>query len=457
MRSKLIVAVAVLLVFANLGSAAKYQIIDLGEQSSFFGTLYGPLCINETGEVAGTEPMALIPANIFLWQNGGKSYLFFPEADENWVNGQSNASHIVGGVSKGFLVKPFVWHGGVTTYLNLLPLKNYGEAKATNNNGDVVGFVASWMSPWLSTAVLWKDGQVKTIAKLQAGDNYNLPNDINNQGKVVGVSGNIHVYREGAFLWQDGQPIVALGSLAGDTNTAAYAINDNDCIIGISSTSDGPCHAVMWREGAAISLAADLEESWANGINNSDQVVGGYSTEEGSLAFLWDSGQVNDLTSQVVNEPGWILTDAYDINSAGWIVGVGVNPGGQVNHGYVLIPLQEQEAIEATVDIKPETLDLKSNGKWITVLIKLPAEYKITDIDTGSIRLEDTLESQMTAVDLDEQTLVTKFLREALTSSLPEGEATLTITGQLLDETEFVGSDSIRVISPGPDKIKTKK
>jgi len=457
MRSKLLVAVVILLLFANRGSAAKYQIVDLGEQSSFFGTLYGPLCINETGEVAGTEPMALIPANIFLWQNGAKSYLSFPDADENWVNGQSNSSHIVGGEGNGYLVKPFVWHGGVTTYLNLLPLKNYGEAKAANDNGDTVGFVASWMSPWLSTAVLWKNGQVKTIEKLQVGDNYNYPNDINNQGKVVGASGNIHVYREGGFLWQEGQPILALSSLAGDTNTAAYAINDNECIIGISSISNGPCHAVMWREGAVISLAADLEESWANGINNNNQVVGGYSTEEGNLAFHWDSGQVNDLTSQVVNDPGWILTDAYDINSEGLIVGVGVNPAGQENHGYVLIPLQEKEAVEATVDIKPETLNLKSSGKWITVLIKLPVDYKVTDIDTGTIRLEDSLQPQKTIVDLDEQILVTKFLREKLTASLPVGEVTLTITGQLLNETEFAGSDTLRVISPGSDKGNQKK
>jgi len=452
MRRILLAAVILLLVLGNLCYAKGYQIFDLGEQSSFFGILYGPLQINESGEVAGTEPQALIPANIYLWQNGAKSYLSFPSADENWMNGQSNSSHIAGGEGNGYLVKPFVWQAGVTTYLDLLPLKNYGEAKAANDNGDVVGYVASWMSPWLSTAVLWKNGQVIAIERLQIGDNYNLPNDINNQGIVVGSSGNMNVYRENAFLWQDGNPIVALSALTGDTNTAAYAINDQGSIVGVSSTANGPVHAVLWRDGSIIPLAPDQEESWANGINENDQAVGGYATAEGNRAFLWNSGQLNDLTSQVVNEPGWALNDAFDINSSGWIVGVGVNPAGQENHGFVLIPLEDKEAIEAVVDIKPETLNLKGKAKWILALIQLPAEYKVTDIDPRHIRLNETYEPKQTTLNLDEQILVAKFLREELDSILQLGEVTLTITGQLLDETEFAGTDTLRVISPGPKK-----
>jgi probable HAF family extracellular repeat protein len=454
---KVLWAIVIVLVCANLCYAAEYQIYDLGEQSSFFGTLYGPLRINESGEVAGTEPLALIPANTFLWQNGAKTYLQFPDSDENWVNGLSHSSHVVGGEAFGYIVKPFVWHEGTTTLLDLLPLKNYGEAKAANNHGEVVGFVATWMSPWLSTAVLWKNGQVISVPRLQVGDHYNFPNDINDQGKVVGSSGNMNVYRENAFLWQDGQPIVALPALAGDTNSAAYAINDQDSIVGVSSTANGPFHAVLWREGAVIPLAADQEESWANGINENNAVVGGYVTEEGSLAFLWSNGQTVDLTSNVVNDPGWILNDAHDINTEGWIVGVGVNPVGQENHGYLLIPLQEKDAIEVTIDIKPETLNLKGNSKWIKVLIQLPVEYKVTDIEPGSILLNNTFEPKQIALNLEDQILVAKFLREELTSLLQMGTVTLTVTGQLLDETSFAGADSLRVISPGPNKDKKKK
>ena len=454
MRRILLAAVILLLVLGNLCYAKGYQIFDLGEQSSFFGILYGPLRINESGEVAGTEPQALIPANIYLWQNGVKNYLSFPNADENWVNGQSNSSHIVGGEGNGFLVNPFVWHAGVTTYLNLLPLKNYGEAKAANDKGEVVGYVATWMSPWLSTAVLWKNGQIITIERLEVGDHYNLPNDVNNQGKVVGSSGNMNVYREGAFLWQEGQSIMALPGLAGETNSAAYAINDQDSIVGISSIVNGPSHAVMWREGMVIPLAPNVEESWANGINEKDQAVGGYATAEGNRAFLWTSGQLNDLTLQVVNEAGWILNDAHDINSEGWIVGVGVNPAGQENHGYALIPLEEKEAVEADVDIKPETLNLKGKAKWILALIQLPSEYKVTDIDISSIRLNETCKPKQTTLNLDEQILVAKFLREELGTILQLGEVTLPITGQLLDETEFAGTDTLRVISPSLKKNK---
>ena len=78
----------------------------------------------------------------------------------------------------------------------------------------------------------------------------------------------------------------------------------------------------------------------------------------------------------------------------------------------------------------------------------------LEDIDTRHIRLNETYEPTETTLNLDEQILVAKFLREELASIFELGEVTLTITGQLLDETEFAGTDTMRVISPGPKKNK---
>jgi hypothetical protein len=44
----------------------------------------------------------------------------------------------------------------------------------------------------------------------------------------------------------------------------------------------------------------------------------------------------DDLNTLLPPGENWILTEAHDINNSGWIVGVGVNPDGLQNHGFLL-------------------------------------------------------------------------------------------------------------------------
>jgi hypothetical protein len=41
----------------------------------------------------------------------------------------------------------------------------------------------------------------------------------------------------------------------------------------------------------------------------------------------------------------------------------------------------------AVNDIKPDTLNLVSNGNWITAYIELPAGYRVADINVSTIML----------------------------------------------------------------------
>jgi len=53
--------------------------------------------------------------------------------------------------------------------------------------------------------------------------------------------------------------------------------------------------------------------------------------------------------------------------------------------------------ISATVNIVPSTLNLASNSKWITCYIELPQDYDINDIDVKTIRLNDTIPTDVNA------------------------------------------------------------
>jgi hypothetical protein len=114
--------------------------------------------------------------------------------------------------------------------------------------------------------------------------------------------------------------------------------------------------------------------------------------------------------------------------------------------------------IPATIDIDPDTLNLKSKGKWITAYIELPEGYDVNDIDISTVLLNDAVsaESQPTEIgDYDSDSvadLMLKFDRAEVATLLEQAdEVELTVTGEVAG-TSFEGSDTIRVMSKEPMK-----
>ncbi len=120
-----------------------------------------------------------------------------------------------------------------------------------------------------------------------------------------------------------------------------------------------------------------------------------------------------------------------------------------------------------TIEIHPETLNLKSKGRWITCHIELPEGYNVSDINRATILLNDTIPVDPFWVDKPLESviedhdgtshLMVKFSRTAVTEyihskGITYGKVTLTITGELYDGTIFDGSDVTRVIMPGHTK-----
>ena len=128
--------------------------------------------------------------------------------------------------------------------------------------------------------------------------------------------------------------------------------------------------------------------------------------------------------------------------------------------------------VPTTVDIKPDTLNLKSRVKWVIAYIELPEGYNVSDINVSSILLNNTipvdLNAPMAIGDYDNDTipdLMVKFngtevikyiLNNTNVTKLVEERfltITLTLTGKLNDGTWFQGSDTIRIIMPIPRGI----
>ena len=126
--------------------------------------------------------------------------------------------------------------------------------------------------------------------------------------------------------------------------------------------------------------------------------------------------------------------------------------------------------ITAFIDIDPDTLNLESNGEWLTAYIELPEGYDVSDINVSTINLLDYIPVDTTAPttigDYDGDgisDLIVKFNRTAVvvylgTEDVTEDETGTdyyeesTIIGELADGTPFEGSDTIRVIDKGKGK-----
>ncbi|MHC4125070.1 MAG: right-handed parallel beta-helix repeat-containing protein [Planctomycetota bacterium] len=101
------------------------------------------------------------------------------------------------------------------------------------------------------------------------------------------------------------------------------------------------------------------------------------------------------------------------------------------------------------IEIVPDTLNLSSNGKWISCCIWLPEEYDVAEVNTNSILLEGQIAAAQVWVNEEQQVVMTKFSRAEVQDILEAGEVELIISGELVDGARFEGTDTIRVIDKG--------
>lgn len=112
--------------------------------------------------------------------------------------------------------------------------------------------------------------------------------------------------------------------------------------------------------------------------------------------------------------------------------------------------------IEATIDIRSQTLNLVSKGKWIVVYIELPEPFNVSYIDVSTVMLSGAIpvdvRTPMEFGDYDNDTipdLMLKFNRtlviEHILGHAHSRNVTLVLSGSLHGFVTFEGVDTITV------------
>jgi hypothetical protein len=195
----------------------------------------------------------------------------------------------------------------------------------------------------------------------------------------------------------------------------------------------------------------------AQRLPNGNTVISDYSHNrvvevDMSLNVVWDSS--------VVYAPMWPIWDAQRLNNGNTLFVVAYsNAVYEIDMSGNLVwqqsvggwpkcieRIEAPPIIDATIDIDPNTLNLESNGNWITGYVDFPTGYDVNDIDVSSVQLENAIPADWGEVQGTTQML--KFDRMAVEDLIgaPTDSIELEISGQITDGTPFVGTDSIRAI-----------
>ena len=117
------------------------------------------------------------------------------------------------------------------------------------------------------------------------------------------------------------------------------------------------------------------------------------------------------------------------------------------------------DVIQGRMDFDPNTINLNSNGKWVTCYIELPEGYDVSDILIPELMLNDAVYADVSHAsaigDADEDgvpDLAAKFDRESAKALfLVGGDQVVWVSGELAGGTLFSASDLVAVMG-GPSK-----
>ena len=183
------------------------------------------------------------------------------------------------------------------------PTATESYAIGINNNGQIVGAVyANSANGFGWQPFIYSGG---AVSKFTGGFGY--PEAINSAGVAVGQAADGSYIPVGTqalkFAGGVSSSIGTLGGSAGDSSVA-YGINDSGLIVGASTTSDGSVHAFSFIDGTTMvdlnsrvdltgSGFAYLQQAWS--LNNAGQIVG--------LGIMSDSNNTQGFLLTSIPEP----------------------------------------------------------------------------------------------------------------------------------------------------------
>jgi len=237
---------------------------------------------------------------------------------------------------------------------------------------------------------------------------------------------------------------------------------------------------ICYPYGTSYSVHVDATITADDG--NWHHVAATKSASDNLLRIYFDGELAGTSTStcpgtEASTAPLWIGTELNPEPNAYWFKGT-IDEVAIYNRALALEEIQQHyenglmglgyyvEEIPATVDIDPNTLNLRSKGKWITCYIELPEGYDVNDINVSTVMLNETFPAELHPTEIgdydgdDIPHLMVKFDRAEVTSYILDNvdmtelferrfmTITLTITGYLDDGPPFESSETIRISMP---------
>lgn len=193
------------------------------------------------------------------------------------ANGLNDARAVVGySIASNGHNHAVLWVDGKSNDLNRILGSVSSEAYAINNKGQIIG--SAYFDEYRYEAFLYQGGTVQFLGTIDG--NPVFPNAINDDGQIVGSSGNQYREKNRAFLWQNGA-FTDLGTLGGDSSIA-YDINIHGQVVGQSKGRNGQWIAFSWKDGVMtrIGTLTNLRygeksfKSNASAVNANGRVVG---------------------------------------------------------------------------------------------------------------------------------------------------------------------------------------
>ena len=233
---------------------------------------------------------------------------------------------------------PFTSNGGPLNDLGTLNGGAYANAFDINFYGDVVGQAIDGVTNQRQAYIYLGSGGPLTGLGTLAGSNSLFASaayGVNNNDEVVGFSTKGD-FTSDAFSWTFGGGMVDLGTLGGSFSTATR-VNDNGDVVGYSTlVGDSASRGFIDIGGVMQAVNSPIGgDSFAMDLNLSDQVVGLYSSNVGTRAFINEGGSSYDLTTllNTALPGGASVAEAYAINDNGAIAAIGTD-----GFVYVLTP-----------------------------------------------------------------------------------------------------------------------
>jgi len=196
----------------------------------------------------------------------------------------------------------------------------------------------------------------------------------------------------------------------------------------------------LYEEGSILQLTDNDTDDINPNISGGHIVWQGWDGHDWEI-FVYNGYSVTQLTDNDANDVDPKITDSL-VFWQGW-------DGQDWEIFNAPIP---QPPMPLRMKIVPQAINLKSNGNWIIALLWFPITTDMNQVDPESIILEDQV-----ALDLDAtkilhgaHLIMVYFDRAEVNEVLTPGDnVELTVKGLFTDGSEFISTDTVKVIDPG--------